>query len=385
LNVKRMLCVSGVAMAAVTAASAAPAMAATSINGTGSSLVAPLAAEWTASYNATQSTYTYNYTSTSSGTGITDTEGSNPVDAFGGSDIPLVGTSGAFSEYPNGVIQVPWALTATAMSYNIPGLKIPAGHDFQLTGKILAGIYTGAITNWDNPAIKAANTYKTVATKTVTKSKVETVDGKKKIVKYRAKVKYTKTSYATLPNLTIAPVVRSGGSGDSYAVESFLSASAPSIWTFPAAGTWPVSTVGTAESGNLGVLSEIEATSGSIGYVAASYLIENQYSKVAFLQTPKGTYVGPNAANIEAAASGAVAPAQGAAFNIPIQYENNAAAYPISTFTYGLLPKGQDSESAVSGFVHWVLGPGQSEGADLDFVPLPKNILSYAESAIAGY
>jgi phosphate transport system substrate-binding protein len=380
LNVKRMLCASGVAVAAVAAVSAAPALAATNINGTGSSLVAPLAAEWTASYNSTQSSYSINYTSSSSGTGIQDTEGSSPVDAFGGSDIPLVGTAGAFAEYPNGVVQVPWALTATAIAYNIPGLKVPKGESFQLTGKILAQIYTGKITNWDSSLIKAANTWTTTTTKTETKT--EKVHGKN--VKKKVKVKVTKKTSATIPNLGISPVLRSGGSGDSYAVESFLNKSDPTDWNFPAAGTWPVSTVGTAESGNLGVLAEVQATSGAVGYVAASYLIENSYSSVAAIETPKGTYVTPNAKNIQAAAAGVTPPAQGANFNLPIQYENNALAYPISTFTYGLIPLGSDNTPPVQNFVQWVLGPGQAEGADLDFVPLPAKVLSYAKSIVNG-
>ncbi|HTU96018.1 MAG TPA: phosphate ABC transporter substrate-binding protein PstS, partial [Solirubrobacteraceae bacterium] len=147
------------------------------LNGAGSTLVAPLEAEWAAAFNS-RTGNTVNYNPVGSGTGIADIT-SRTVD-FGASDAPLTPSQAGSC---NGCVEIPWALSATGVGYNVPG----AGKKLHLTGTLLAQIYLGNITTWNNPAIQKVN------------------------------------KGVHLPNLKITPVFRSDGSGDTYAFTNYLS------------------------------------------------------------------------------------------------------------------------------------------------------------------
>ena len=161
----------------------------------------------------------------------------------------------------NGCVQIPWALTATGMGFSIPGVR-----KLNLTGPIIAGIYFGKITNWNDPKIKKLN------------------------------------PKAHLPNLTITPVYRSDGSGDTYAFTNYLSQVSSSWKSRVGLGTSVSFPTGASGKGNSGVTAVLQGTPGSVAYIAVSYLIAHQLPAVA-IQNRAGKYEYPNLANIENAAA----------------------------------------------------------------------------------
>jgi phosphate transport system substrate-binding protein len=301
------------------------------LSGAGSTLVAPLEASWASAYQKkTGNTVTYN--AVGSGTGITDI--SNRSVDFGASDAPL---SPSQASACNGCVMIPWALTATGVGYNVPG----AGNNLKLTGPVIAKIFLGQITTWNNPAIKALN----------------------KGVK--------------LPNLKITTVHRSDGSGDTYAFTNYLdhvsSAFEAKVGPPATSVSWPG---GVAEDGNGGVVSEIKATSGSIGYAAVYYLIAQRVNAAA-VQNAAGKYEFPNYSNIQNAASVVKSVPSNNVVSLVDPPKKAKIAYPISTFTYAIVPKsGNKQASLLKSFISFAIGAGQSFGPKLDFVPLPKVILS---------
>ena len=310
------------------AASAAP------LAGAGSTLVAPIEAEWAAAWAQSTGNSTPTYQAVGSGAGL-KAIGSGLVD-FGGSDAPL----SASTTPCNGCFQIPWALTATGVSFNIPGV-----HHLNLSGSVLAKIYLGQITNWDSPSIKSIN---------------------------------KKTH---LPNLAITPIHRADGSGDSYAFTDFLS-SVSSQWRGQIGrATKPAFPKGPGATGNSGMVSLLGQTSGGIAYIAVSYLIAHRQPAAA-IENQAHRFEVPNLRNISNAASTGHESSSGE-IHIVNPPRRAKIAYPISTFTYCILqptdPLGQGA--LLQQFVRYDLGPGQSFGPALDFVPLPRNIKNADESA----
>jgi phosphate transport system substrate-binding protein len=306
----------------------------TALNGAGSTLVAPLEAEWASGF-ANKSGITVNYQAVGSGTGITDI--SQGLVDFGASDAPLSPTQAAGC---HNCIQLPWALSATGVGYNIGGV----GKKLHLTGPVLAKIYLGQITNWDAPQIKALN------------------------------------KDVHLPNLKITPIFRSDGSGDTYAFTNYLT-KVSSTWAsrvnFATAVQFPT---GVGGKGNSGVTADLEATNGSIAYIAVSYLIAHSLPAVA-IQNAAGNYEYPNLANIENAAQTVKSVPSSDALHIVDPPKSAKIAYPISTFTYVIAPTTAPNGGILKQFVKYALGPGQSFGAGLDFAPLPKAVLAADKAA----
>jgi len=238
---------------AVTSAGAAGKRSAGTLNGAGSSLVAPAVAVWQQLYKGD----TVNYSAIGSGGGI-QAISHRTVD-FGASDAPLTKSQGAGC---HGCVQIPWALTATSPVVNIPGV---AARQLKLTGTVLANIYLGNITNWNDPAIKQLN------------------------------------RGLALPNLKITPVHRSDGSGDTYVFTNYLSKVNKGWKSKVGCATtvsWPA---GIGGSKNAGVAAAVSANSGAIGYVSVAYVIQN-HLKLARLKNASGKYVLPTIASIESAA-----------------------------------------------------------------------------------
>lgn len=313
--------------------SVAAASAAT-ISGAGSTLVAPIEAEWAAAWAQSTGNPTPTFQAVGSGTGLKDI-GSGLVD-FGASDAPL----SASTTPCNGCYQIPWALSATGVTWNVPGI-----HRLKLTPRILAGIYLGQITNWNNPAIARIN------------------KGER------------------FPNLAITPVHRSDGSGDSYAFTDELSSTSPAFASKVGRATKPTFPNGIGGNGNSGMVTAVQQTSGSIAYVAVAYLI-SEHLGAAAIQNAAGKYEVPNLRNIANAASVGHLAGNGE-IHIVNPPRRAKIAYPISTFTYVIL---QPSDPLGNGallqqFVRYAVGPGQAFGPRLDFVPLPKNIKKAAQAA----
>jgi phosphate transport system substrate-binding protein len=314
----------------------ASASAAGTLNGAGSSLIAPLMANWSADFNARNSV-AVNYSAVGSGAGIAQIS-ARTVD-FGASDAPM--TPAQFSGC-NGCVQIPWALTATVTAFNVPGVKT-----LKLTGPVIAGIYLGQITNWNDPKIKALN----------------------KGVK--------------LPSMQITPVYRSDGSGDTYVITDYLSR---------VSGTWK-SQVGNATSvsfpkgvggkGNDGVTAVVGSTQGAIGYVSAYYAIQHHLS-VAAIKNRAGKFEYPNLKNIKNAASVVKSVPANNEMHIVNPPKKAKIAYPMSTFTYAIVPTTSPQATALSLFVRYaVSATGQRFAPALDFQPVPPVVAAAAKRTAA--
>ena len=311
------------------------AASAATLSGAGSTLVAPIEAEWAAAWdNATSNTTTY--ASVGSGTGYKDIA-QGLVD-FGASDAPL----SAYQTPPcNRCVQIPWALTATGVSFHINGLGA-----LRLTGPVLAQIYLGQITNWNDRRIKA-------------------VDGGK-----------------NLPNLRITVFWRSDGSGDTYAFTKYLSEVYGPFASKVGSATTVSFPVGAGARGNSGMAQAVQQTNGAIAYVAVAYLIADKLPAAA-IKNRGGRYIVPNLSNIEAAASGIGVPANNE-LTIVNPSPSRRSAYVISTFTYAIVPIGAHQGTLLKEFIGYAINGGQAFGPRLDFAPLPGNVRAAAQRTLNG-
>ena len=315
------------------------ACAAGSVQGAGSTFVANLAQQWIKDFEAAcGSSSTITYQSVGSGAGIQQfTAGT--VD-FAGSDVPMKATEQTAAEAKNGpVIHIPWTAGAIAVETNISGVT-----DLKLSGETLAGIFAGKIKKWDDPAIKADN------------------------------------GSASLPSTGIQVIHRSDGSGTTAAFTAYLTAVAPTTWTFGAAKDVPWPT-GQGAKGSDGVTAAVKQTEGAIGYAELSFAKASSLG-VAQIKNESGAFVKPSAAGVSAALKAATVPAN---LEITINYKpTDAAAYPISTTTFVILPqKPADAAKGklIKDFILYALGPGQSSAEGLDYAPMPTSVLEQAKTA----
>jgi phosphate transport system substrate-binding protein len=324
---------------AVATARAAGARATGTLKGAGSTLIAPALAVWQPMYGRDS----LQYSAIGSGGGI-QAISQRSVD-FGASDAPLTKSQG---DACNGCAQIPWALTATSPVVNIPGV---GAHQLKLTGTVLANIYLGTITKWNDPAIRSLN------------------KGLK------------------LPNLPITPVHRSDGSGDTYVFTNYLSkVSKP--WKSKVGNattvSWPT---GIGGKGNAGVAAAVSANSGSIGYVSIFYVIQNHLN-LARLKNASGNYELPTIASIEASAqlvnTGRIAANNKISITNPPKSKKYANAYPLATFTYVIVPKTSPKAAELKAFITWALGSkAQSSIKKYVFAPMPAAVVKAAKKTLA--
>lgn len=341
LHFKRLVCLSAAALV-VSMATVVTASASATITGAGSTLVQPLLLKWAQGYQSSTGT-AVSYAGVGSGAGITQI--TNGLVQFGASDAPLNPSQAAAcpASNPGTCVQIPWALSATAVGFHLNGITT-----LNLTGKVLAEIYLGQITTWNNKAIKALN----------------------------KKVK--------LPARKITVVYRSDSSGDTYAFTNYLShisnAWVSKVGPPATAVTFPA---GVGGKGNSGVTAVLANTNGAIGYVAASYLIESGGLGAVAIQNAAGNYEYPNLKNISAAA--AAFPSVPADNALPIVDPPKSAklAYPISTYTYVIVPKNTSYASTLTPWITYALTTGQQFGAKLDFAPIPAAVLTAAKNTLA--
>jgi phosphate transport system substrate-binding protein len=315
-------------------ATGAASASAAGLTGAGSTLVAPLMANWINGFEIKEG-IPVKYGSVGSGAGIAQIT-ARTVD-FGASDAPLTPEQAAKC---NECVQIPWALTGVGIGFHIQGVK-----KLNLTGPILAGIYFGKITNWNDPKIKKVN------------------PGVK------------------LPNLTITPVFRSDGSGDTYAFTNYLSKVSPAWKSSVSYATSVQFPAGVGGKGNAGVTSTVTATNGAIGYITATYLVAAGLGAAA-VQNNAGNYELPNLKNIEAAAAIVKSVPANNEMHIVDPPKKATLAYPISTFTYAIVPHNAPQKGFLQQFVTYCLTIGQKYGAALDFAPLPKVVLSAAKRSV---
>ena len=299
-----------------------------SLTGAGSTLVAPLETFWASDFESKYGDH-ITYASVGSGAGIAQVS-ARTVD-FGASDAPLTASQAAACKE---CVQIPWALTATGIAFQLKGIRA-----LHLTGPIVAGIYLGQITNWDAPAIAKLN----------------------KGVK--------------LPNLKITPVYRSDGSGDTYAFTDYLSRISRT-WKSQVGNATSVSfPAGVGGKGNDGITAVVSSTNGAIGYISASYIVAHHLGAAA-LQNAAGNFEYPNLKPIEAAASVVKSVPANNEMHIVNPPKSDKFAYPLSTFTYCIVPRSAPQKSALASWIYYAMTAGQSFGAQLDFAPIPKVVLN---------
>ena len=298
-----------------------------SLTGAGSTLVAPLETFWASDFESKYGDH-ITYAAVGSGAGIAQVS-ARTVD-FGASDAPLsVAQAAACKE----CVQIPWALTATGVAFQLKGIRA-----LHLTGPIVAEIYLGQITNWDTPAIAKLN----------------------KGVK--------------LPNLKITPVFRSDGSGDTYAFTDYLSRISKTFKSQVGNATSVSFPAGVGGKGNDGVTAIVSSTNGAIGYLSASYIVAHHLGAAA-LQNAAGNFEYPNLKPIEAAAKVVKHVPANNEMHIVNPPKSDKLAYPLSTFTYCIVPRTAPQKAALASWIYYAMTTGQSFGAQLDFAPIPKVVL----------
>ena len=306
------------------------------LTGAGSTLVAPLMANWINGFEIKEG-IPVKYGAVGSGAGIAQIT-ARTVD-FGASDAPLTPEQAAAC---NSCVQVPWALSATGIGFNVPGIK-----KLNLSGSVLAGIYFGKITKWNDAKIKKLN------------------------------------PGAKLPGLTITPVFRSDGSGDTYTFTEYLSKISPAWKSEVGSATTVGWKAGVGAKGNSGITATVVKTPGAIGYISASYLIAAGLGAAA-VQNKAGNFALPNLKNIESAASTVKSVSSSNAISITNPPAKAADAYPISTFTYAIIPHDAKQKGFLQQFANYCITIGQKYGAALDFAPLPKVVKEAGLKAVAG-
>jgi phosphate transport system substrate-binding protein len=314
------------------AVAAGATLAAEQINGAGATFPAPIYTKWFSEYNKMHKDVQINYQALGSGAGIQQVTAKTVF--FGASDMPL--TDKQLSDAPGKLLHFPTVLGGVVPVYNIPGVT----QELKFTGPLLADIYLGKITKWNDPAIAKVN------------------------------------GGVKLPATDIAVVHRSEGSGTTFIWCDFLAKVSPDFKSRVGASTsvnWPT---GVGGKGNEGVSGLVTQTPGAIGYVELIYAIQNKIS-YGPVQNASGKFLKASLETVTAAAAGA-AKAMPADFRVSITNAPGADAYPISSFTWMLLY--QDSPDKAQGkimteFVKWMLGPGQQYCNELGYAPLPKNVV----------
>ena len=331
-----------------------PSKTPTTITETGSTLLYPLMGSWSEAYqkafinSSNAPLVTIETGGTGSGTGITDAA-TGTVD-IGASDAYL--STSDKQTYPT-MLNIALAISAQQINYNVPGVTKP----LKLDGTVLAGIYTGKITKWNDSAIAALN------------------------------------PGVSLPAFTIVPLHRADSSGDTFLFTSYLNAQDPSAWSSSNVGTsisWPSVPGALAETGNGGMVSGCGATKGCIAYIGISYLSKTQAAGLgqAELKNGAGQYEAPTSATIsaEAAALTGKTPADE---TLSMINASVPGGYPIVNYEYAVVNTKQSNGVAaedIRAFLHWTVTAGQSSTSYLsavDFQPLPASVVTLSDNQIA--
>ena len=313
------------------------------INAAGATFPYPIYGKWFDEFIKADPDAQINYQSIGSGGGIRQfTEGT--VD-FGASDMPMTDEQiGAFKNKPFKPLHFPTVLGGIVPTYNIPGVT----QELKFTAEALAGIYLKKITKWNDPELTKAN------------------PGVK------------------LPDAEIVVVHRSDGSGTSFVFTDYLSKVSPEWKSKVGSSTsvnWPT---GLGGKGNEGVSGIVKQTPYSIGYVELIYALQNKMA-YGFLRNAAGAYVKADLDSVTEAAA-AAAKSMPADFRVSITNAPGKKAYPISTFTWLLIPSkigDQGKKKAIVTFLHWMLKDGQKFAGSLGYAPLPKDVVAREEKQIA--
>jgi phosphate transport system substrate-binding protein len=317
---------------------ALPVFGQTQLNGAGATFPYPIYSKWFSEYAKSHSGVAINYQSIGSGGGIRQVT-AGTVD-FGASDMPM--TDKQLQDSKVKILNLPTVLGAVVPAYNIPGVT----GEVKFTPDALAGIFMGKISRWNDKALTAVN------------------------------------PDITFPDKEIIVAHRSDGSGTTFIWSDYLSKVSPEWKSSVGADTsvkWPV---GLGAKGNEGVSGLIRQMSGSIGYVELIYAVQNKilYGSV---RNSSGAFVKASLESVTAAA--ASAPKMPADFRVSITNSPGKDAYPISSFTWLLIPqqaKNPANGKILADFLNWMVTEGQTMTIALAYAPLPDNVVAKEKETI---
>jgi len=309
------------------------------LQGAGATFPNPLYQKWLSEYSKQHPELKIEYQSIGSGAGIKQLK-EQTID-YGASDAPM--TDADIKSAPGEIVHVPTVLGAVVITYNLQGITQP----LRFSPEVIADIFLGKIKKWNDPKITADN------------------------------------PGVTLPASDITVVHRAEGSGTSAVFTDYLSKVSAEWKEKVGAGTSPSWPIGMGGKGNEGVTGQVKSTPNTIGYVELAYAVQNKLP-VGQVKNASGNFITPSIDTVTAAAAASAA-------NMPDDLRvsiTNAAgpdAYPISSYTYVLLYKNQKDAAkgkALVNFLWWGIHDGESFAKDLQYAPLPADIVKRAEAKI---
>jgi phosphate transport system substrate-binding protein len=317
------------------------------LQGSGATFPNPLYQRWVGEYQKINPSVRIDYQSIGSGGGIKAiTE--KTVD-FAGSDAPLSKKEILAMGGAEHIVQVPSCAGSVVPAYNVPGVAA----DIKFTGEVLAEIFMGKITRWNDAKLTALNVG------------------------------------IALPDSAITPAYRNDGSGTTFVWTNYLATQSESFKETVGLGKqvkWPV---GQGGKGNEGVAAVVQQTPGAIGYLELNYAIQN---KIDFgsVKNQAGKFVKATTNSVSAAGEGAVKNMTGSVLEANIWNQPGADAYPVASFTYLIFYKdlnnlkNKDEAQALINFVRWATDDGQNIATEMDYAPLSKGVRTKVRDALAG-
>ena len=328
------------AAALIVAAGATLAAQNVQINGAGATFPAPIYMKWFAEYNKMHPNVRINYQALGSGAGIRQI--TERTVFFGATDGPM--TPEQLQAAQGKILHLPTVLGAVVPVYNVPGIS----QELKFSGPVLANIYLGKITKWNDAAIAALN------------------------------------PGVALPDGDIVVAHRSDGSGTTYIWVDYLSKVSPEFKRTVGVGTavkWPV---GVAAAKNDGVAAIVKQTPGALGYVELIYALQTK-SAYGMVQNMNGKVVKASMDSVTAAAA-AAAKQMPADYRVSITNAPGDGVYPISSFTWMLFyqdPKDKAQAAAMVEFMKWALNDGQKFAGEMGYAPLPRNVVDMEMKTLA--
>jgi phosphate transport system substrate-binding protein len=316
-------------------------MSAQQMNGAGATFPMPIYQKWFEDYHKAHPSVQINYGGGGSGAGISQL--TNGTVDFGASDMPM--KDDQIAKMKVKPLHFPTVLGAVVLTYNLPGVS----SDLKFTPETISGIFMGSIKKWNDPRLAKDN------------------PGVK------------------LPNEEIIPVHRSDASGTTFVFTDYISKVSPDFKSKVGADAkvaWPAE--GLNGQGNPGVAGLVKQTPSSIGYVELTYAIQNKMS-YGQVKNSAGNWVKPSLEGVTEAAAGAAKSIPGD-FRVSITNAPGKNAYPISTFTWLLIPSHIADASkgkALAEFLKWMLTEGQKQTTALSYAPLPKEVVAKVEKQIS--
>jgi phosphate transport system substrate-binding protein len=318
----------------------------TRLQGGGATFPDPLYQKWVSEYQTAHPDVKIDYQAIGSGGGIKGI--TEKTFAFAGSDAPMNKGEIEKAGGPDALVQVPSCAGGVVPAYNVPGVK----GELKFTGPVLAEIFMGTITKWNDPKLVALN------------------------------------ADAGLPDLAITPAYRTDGSGTNFVWTNYLATQSEEFKSTIGTGKsvkWPI---GQGGNGNKGVAAIVQSTGGALGYIEANFA-DNNKIPYGSVKNRSGKFVKASAATISAAGAGAVDQMKGAILAANIWDQPGDEAYPAASFTYLIVykkldsVKSKDAAKALMEFIWWAEHDGQKLAPDLGYAPLAKAVQDKVDQALS--